>query len=123
MAVLDFLFNLVLIPKFGAAGAAFATLMAEALVLIVQGVYLRDQIGGMLKGIQFWKIVLASVLATGAGILIRMFTSFGTFLTLVVSAIAFFGGYGIVLLVLREKFVREIMGSVFGLISRIRSQR
>ena len=122
-AVLDFVFNLVLIPKFGAAGAAFATLMAEALVLIIQCVYLRNQIGGMLKGIQFWKIILASAFATGAGMLIHRFTDFGVFLTLVVSAIAFFGVYGIVLLVLREKFVMEIMQSVLGLFDKMRSQR
>lgn len=122
-AVLDFAFNLVLIPKFGAAGAAFATLMAEALVLIIQCVYLRDQIGGMLKGIQFWKIILASVLATGAGIAVRAFTNLGVFLTLVASAIAFFGVYGIVLLVLREKFIMEIMQSVLGLFDKRRSQR
>lgn len=122
-AVLDFVFNLVLIPKFGAAGAAFATLMAEVLVLIIQCVYLRDQIGRMLKGIQFLKIILASVLATGAGVLVHMFTDLGVFLTLAASAIAFFGIYGIVLLVLREKFVMEIMQSVLGLFDKMRSQR
>lgn len=119
-AVLDFVFNLVLIPKFGAAGAAFATLMAEALVLIVQCVYLRDQIGGMLRGIQFWKIILASVLAAGAGIAVRAFTDLGVFLTLVVSAIAFFGIYGIILMILREKFIVEILKSAFGLLNKFR---
>ena len=122
-AVLDFAFNLVLIPNFGAAGAAFATLMAEVLVLVVQCVYLRDQIGGMLKGIQFWKIITAAVFAAGAGIVIHIFTDFGVFLTLVVSAIAFFGVYGIVLLVLKEKIIMEIMQSVAGLFNKMRSQR
>ena len=55
-AVLDFVFNLDLIPKFGADGAAFSTLMAEVLVLAIQGFGLHKELKGIVKEIQVWKM-------------------------------------------------------------------
>lgn len=119
-AVLDFVFNLVLIPQFGASGAAFSTLMAEVLVLVVQCVFLKEQLRGMLKEIQFWKILIGLVLAAVVGILVQSWTEFGVFLTLCISAFVFFGVYGIILIVLKEIFVTEIIGSLIGLVHKKR---
>ena len=63
-AVLDFVLNLVLIPKFGSTGAAFSTTMAELLVLIVQCIYLRKQLWEMVRHVQVWKIVVAIMFAS-----------------------------------------------------------
>lgn len=119
-AVLDFLLNLVLIPKFGASGAAFATLMAELLVLIIQCIFLKERLRGMLKDIQYWKILLGAIASVVVGRMVQVMTGFGTFLTLCVSAILFFGTYGIVLLLLKERFVTEIWKSVFGKIGKVK---
>lgn len=108
-AVLDFLFNLLWIPRLGAAGAATSTLMAEILVLVIQCIFIRKDLPEMLKGIQFYKILAAIILAVAAGILIKQMTDFGVFVTLCISAIVFYGVYGLVLLLLKDRFIMEIV--------------
>lgn len=111
-AILDFLLNLILIPKFGAAGAAFSTTMAEMLVLIIQCMYLRKQLWEMVKRIQVWKIVFAILFASIAGVIFQNKISMSVLGTLCVSAVLFLGVYGVVLLVLKEDFVSDIVKSI-----------
>ena len=111
-ANLDFLLNLILIPKFGAAGAAFSTTMAEMLVLIIQCMYLRKQLWEMVKRIQVWKIVFAILFASIAGVIFQNKISMSVLGTLCVSAVLFLGVYGVVLLVLKEDFVSDIVKSI-----------
>ena len=54
------------------------------------------------------KIAIAIIFGTIASLLVKNLT-IGNFLTLVVSAILFFGIYAIVLLILKEKFFMEIV--------------
>ena len=108
-AILDFVLNLILIPKFGAAGAAFSTTMAEMLVLIIQCMYLRKQLWEMVKRIQVWKIVFAILFASIAGVIFQNKISMSVLGTLCVSAVLFLGVYGVVLLVLKEDFVSDIV--------------
>lgn len=108
-AAIDFILNLLLIPGYGAAGAAFATLMAELLVLLVQCVFLKNVLKHMLDKVSFWKIIFAVLLGSGVGLLIKSTIELGAFLMLVISACAFFGIYVAVLLALKEKFTCEIL--------------
>ena len=59
-AVLNFALNLVLIPSWGVAGAAFSTLLAELLVTLYQAWYLRDQLREMVVLADLGKIGLAT---------------------------------------------------------------
>ena len=106
-AVLDFAFNLLLIPKYGAAGAAFSTLMAEFLVILVQSFYLREELGSILKKIQFWKIGLGLALASVSAVLLQIYVHTGEFTELLISAVIFFGIFFLTLVLVKEKFVRE----------------
>lgn len=117
-ALLDFVLNLVLIPKYGATGAAISTLLAEILVVIVQGYYLWDNLAGMFREIQFWKIGAALGAASAVGALIKYATDFGVFLTLCMSAVLFFGVYGAVLLLLKEPFAWEIVDTLWGFVRK-----
>lgn len=113
-AVLDFILNLVLIGKHGASGAAFATLMAELVVLVVQCVYLRKMLGNLVKKISISENVLAAVMASGGLFLVRQVLTNGTstvwvFVNLVITAVVFFGVYGMMLLVQKEKFAMEMV--------------
>ena len=58
-AVIDFVLNLVLIPRFASTGAGLATLAAEAAVLVIQCVYLRNIIGQIVREVSLGKILLA----------------------------------------------------------------
>lgn len=111
-AGIDFVLNLALIPKFASSGAAFATVMAELLVLVVQCIYLRDMLGQIVRRVSFGKVAAATLLSCLAGVLIKHTLHTGAFLMLAVSACGFFAVYGIALLLMREKFVLEILKSV-----------
>ncbi len=108
-AAIDFVLNLVLIPRFASTGAGLATLAAEAAVLVIQCMYLRNIIGQIVREVSLGKILLASVVSCAAGIFVKVTVDLGAFLTLAISACVFFGVYGLVLLVTREKFVWEII--------------
>lgn len=115
-AAVDFLLNMFLIQNYAATGAAFATVMAELVVLVVQCIYLRDMLKVLVKDIGFRKIVPAVIAAAGAALLLRIAINFETanyvaaFLTLALEAILFFGIYGGVLLLMKEPMVMEIWG-------------
>ena len=119
-AVVDFLLNLVLIPKMASSGAALATVMAELIVLLVQCVYLKKILKEIIRDVSGVKIGLAIVLGTIGGAAVKVLvdlTATGwsmeiqSFVMLAVSACVFFGIYGIVLLVMKEKLVWEIVGN------------
>lgn len=121
-AVLDFILNLALIPNYGASGAAFATLLAELLVLVVQCYYLRQLLKEIVRYIPFWKYIVA----VGAGTVLmlavkhwiqipQLFSGTGTlqaFFELAVTAVVFFGGEGIVLILVKEPFVMEMLEKI-----------
>lgn len=111
-AAVDFVLNLVLIPKFASSGAAFATVMAELAVLIVQCIYLKDMIGKIVSQVSWGKVILAAAAGCLAGWMVKVWLDTGVFLVLLVSACVFFGIYGVVLLVTKEKFVWEIVKSL-----------
>lgn len=113
-AAIDFLLNLVLIPRYRSAGAAFATLAAELLVLVVQCIYLREMLKQMTAQIRPGKIAAATVVACGLGYWIKLAADLPVFFVLCISACAFFGSYGLILLVLKEPFVWEMFETTLG---------
>lgn len=110
-AILDFVLNLIVIPKFSANGASLSTLLAEGMVLLLQCWFLRDVLWSYIRQVQCWKIVIALAVASVMTIPVKIWIDSGVFVTLLVSAIVFFGGYAVVLLLLKEPFVSEILNS------------
>lgn len=120
-AVVDFLLNLVLIPRMASSGAALATTIAELVVLIVQCIYLKDIIKDILKAVSGMKIVLAMMFGIVGGIVVKILLNLSgtgwsleiqSFIMLAASACMFFGVYGVALLVMKEEFVWELLESV-----------
>ena len=120
-AILDFVLNLIVIPKFSANGAALSTLLAEGMVLLLQCWFLRDVLWSYIRQVQCWKIVIALAVASVMTIPVKIWIDSGVFVTLLVSAIVFFGGYAVVLLFLKEPFVSEILNS--GIHTIVRNRR
>lgn len=110
-AAVDFLLNIFWIPRYGAAGAALATTLAELAVLIVQGVMLHSMLNTVCRNVHWIKIGIA-VLGSGATIrFIKIAVSGLTiFMSLVISSVVFFGIYFIILLIDKEPQVQEIIG-------------
>ena len=60
-AVVDVIINALLIPKYGASGAAIGTVTAEFAVLAVQAIALKTTVLPLVRQIPVWKHVLAAV--------------------------------------------------------------
>lgn len=115
-AITDFVLNLILIPKFGASGAAIGTLIAELIVVLVQGVALKNSIRYYFKGIQIWKIIISLLIGT---ILCIWTISLGLapFFILLISSCIFWGSYCIILIIIKEPLVIEITNQLFNKIN------
>ena len=105
-AVVDLGLNLILIPQYAAAGAAIGTLVAEMVVLIWQLFAIRDLRIEIFEQVPFIKILLGVVCGIVASVWV-MFAGLGIFLTLVVSAVCFFGMYAIVLILTKDAIALE----------------
>lgn len=112
-ASMNLVVNVLLIPRFFSAGAAVGTIAAELTVLVVQYFALRDQISIIFKSISYWKIVLGLLVGAVSSYWITSF-QFGNFITLVFTACLFFGIYGGVLLVTKEKLTVDIFAQIIG---------
>ena len=110
-AIIDLILNAFLIPIYGATGAAIGTLVAEFVVLIVQTIFVRDRVTNLFKDVSWFKMLVANILAFIASFWV-ITMNWGTFMTLLVSAIIFFGVYGICLLLLRESLTKELFKSI-----------
>ena len=107
-AVVDVVLNIVLIPAFGATGAAAATSAAELVVLAVQFVVLGKEAGTAFSAVSYFKLLAA----LAAGVCLSVWVSnlgLGSFVTLLISAVLFFGGYLLVLLLTKETLVCELL--------------
>lgn len=111
-AIVDLLINLVVIPKFGASGAAFAGSVAEFTVAFVQLYILKDLVFPILRKLQFTKMFAAIFAASLLTIALLSVTSQGLFISLVLTSLVFFGTYGLILLALKEPFVTQFLQSI-----------
>lgn len=117
-AIVDLIFNAMLIPLYGASGAAAGTLLAEGVVLIVQYMVLKRKIKEIFSQIHYFYLILATFLAGVASLWI-LALDLGKFMTLLITAVCFFGVYGAVLLVLNETLVIEIRDRFLVAIKRV----
>ena len=108
-ATVDFILNLICIPQAGAAGAAFATMIAEFAVLAVQLAYTRKLIAGMHRRFRLPVYLGLSLLAGMAACTIKMTDLSAPFFALLISAAVFFIIYGAGLLIAKEHVVWEIV--------------
>ena len=110
-AVVDMVINAVLIPGMASSGAAIGTLMAEAAVLAYQYWKLKDLMSGILEKVH-WKVLIFAALIAGAVAIWVKTLNLGLFFTLALSAVIYFGIYGIILVSAGEPFVRKIWEQV-----------
>lgn len=109
---MDLILNLILIPKMASTGAAIGTMAAEVVVWIVQYAALRDLVREAYQSIRYVPVLGALLLGSAASVWVKGL-HMGNFTALMISAILFFGIYGIVLTIWKEPLVLEIEGQVF----------
>lgn len=108
-ATLDFTLNFLLIGKYGAAGAAFATLAAEFLVLLVQCIYLRDMLSDIVQKISLRENLKAALVAGLVLLILCRILELSPFFALLVTAVVYFGVYAGMLLLQKETLVCEML--------------
>jgi len=114
-AVVDLILNFLLIPKLGSAGAAIGTLAAELSVLVFQYLVLRKEQSETFRSMHYLRILVATLLSCAASFwvtLLRLPERFpqnqlGNFLTLLISALLFFGVYFGYMLLRKEPLAVE----------------
>lgn len=107
-AIVDIIVNALLIPKYASTGAAIGTLVAEFAVLVVQYWSLKNEVRDSFKQIHYIKIAIALVSGSMASLWVKLL-GLGNFITLVISAVLFFGAYALVLLAFKEEMIIEIL--------------
>ena len=114
---------MIFIPKLGPTGASIGTLAAEIAVFIVQFGAMTEVNIMLFKKISYGKIILANVLAFVAvfsvkNIPLDIKSRVQDFILMAIAAAIFFGVYGIVLLVTKEKLTKELTTQLWGMIRR-----
>ncbi len=117
-AVVNFIFNMLLIPKYGAIGASFGTLIAEFLVSMVQIYYVRCdfELKDIVKLSKNY--ILASLLMFFCCFILRNMP-INDVLVLLVQVITGIVTYGVCLILLKDKFTLEIINKFINKIRRI----
>ncbi|MCI8466472.1 MAG: flippase [Lachnospiraceae bacterium] len=105
-AIVDLIVNILCIPSMASAGAALGTLIAELVVLLIQLFMLRDRIRQFIESLQLGKIIMAVFVGSLACIWVKHL-QLSSFFALLVSALLFFGSYGLLLFLLKENFLYE----------------
>lgn len=110
-AVVDFVINMILIPRLASTGAAIGTLAAEFVVFVVQYYVLRNDVANIFKRLPYGKVVIALGLATVASFWVKQF-ALHVFIALIISAVLFMGVYTTVLVMMKEPLMIEIVQTV-----------
>ena len=110
-AVVDLLINMLLIPRMASAGAAIGTLAAEIVVFIWQYAMLKKTAKETFTDVR-WLLLIGAVILGSVGSFWTKVLNIPNFCVLVLSAVLFFGIYGIVLLVAKEQLVTELTGQM-----------
>lgn len=115
--LVSFILNTFLIPRYSYTGAAFANLVAELAVLLVQVYFIRDILKDVLKNINYFSILLATIVSLVVSLgTIKMVEN--NFLILVISSIIFFVSYYLILRLFKNKLVLEIEEQILNKLRR-----
>ena len=121
-AVIDVIINALLIPYMQSTGAAIGTVVAEAVVLLVQYRTLHSEMKETVFGIHYFNICIAILLATVASIWVKAF-QWSNFITLATASILFFGVYGLFLFWRKETMAADIFSQIMDKVKGLRKNR
>ena len=107
-AVSNLIMNMILIPKYSAVGAAFASVVAESIITIIQFVYIHKMIKLKTIFFQSWKYFLATGVMTVLIVLLKTLlnTNIISLLILVILGII---SYAIMLILLRDSLILSVI--------------
>lgn len=119
-ALVDFCLNIVFIPRYGSAGAASATLIAEFSVLVVQLIFTRDLMKHIKGKVKYLRYIIISLIAVVLSSLIKLIGLSQQFFILFISAIIYVVVLAIGLLLVKDKLTMEIINVILKFLKRKR---
>lgn len=103
--IINLVLNLLLIPKYGAAGAAFGTLITELWNMMFMGYYAKKAFNGLGK-INLDKFIISVLIAAALNFIILMYiNNLSAILQIVISGLIYFISYYGLLIVLKEELI------------------
>lgn len=111
-AVINMVLNLILIPQYGAIGAAISVMTAEASILIYQVYILRSYSQVLFGGISYIRIIIALMLAIALSMWLNAYLSYNEVIVFLISASLFFICYFSFLLLSKEPFIFTILNQI-----------
>ena len=126
-SVINITSNLILIPHFKAVGTAVSTCLAELSVLIIQYMFLRELLKPLIRKISFGKTFIALIGTVPIVLLVRAqlykYMVIDIFV-LMVTAVVFFLCYGVLLLLLKEPFMKDtVWPTIQSIIRKVTGRR
>ena len=119
-AILNIIFNVILMPKFGSIGAAVSTLIAECGQFTMQVIYTRKYVKGIFSLKQLGKILLSSSIAAMILFVFKSYMNFSfsnteinSFTSLIIIGSIFFIIYIILLFMVRFDLAIEVKEYIF----------
>ncbi|KXU41360.1 O-antigen/teichoic acid export membrane protein [Longibaculum muris] len=113
--LVDLIINILLIPTYGAIGAAIGTLVAEMVVVSVHLIVLRNELKHISIKKDIIKIFISLIITMFCYyVLINCFSFINIFVRLVITFIVFFGVYLLILFFTRENIIYEYSTVIFG---------
>ncbi len=117
-AVVDLFLNVLMIPLFAAAGAAMGTLVAEIVVWIVQFYFLKNDIKNIFIRRSYVYVVVAAAISVLISFWVK-WMGWSSFITMAISACLYFGGYILLLSLVKDPLIFEIKKKVCTIYHRI----
>lgn len=118
-SLVDLVMNAVLMPKYGAVGAAVATLIAECTQMSIQFYFAKDNIWSSIQKKPIIKILFSTLIAvicvSGLKYVLNIHIenyTIDAFVNLMVDSVVFFGMYSVIMLLTKEVYFRELMISL-----------
>lgn len=106
--IINIILNCILIPNFGATGAAFATVIGEATILSVECFYLRNKLSLVFDKIGIIKIFIGTVIAIICTLVVKMYVlKLNILIILIITSIIYWSIYIIMLILFKEQFILE----------------
>lgn len=111
-AVLNLIANIILLPKYGANGAAFSTIVAEVTQMSIQLYFGRKIIKGNVNIFEVFKFLISSVIAGVSVIILQKNIVINPFVGLIIGSMEFGIVYIICLILFRDDFIFEVFNGL-----------
>lgn len=112
--IINFILNALLIPYYGAAGAAIATLMGEIIILVYEAIYLRKDMKKIANFKTIKNSLISVLIATIVMLIIKYFIiNINVFILILLLGVVYSLTYLICLLMLKESIVTSMCYNFF----------